>query len=240
MHTHKHDEDVYIIFPQLTSNRYLVRLFLISCVSSFAKEITRKYNNIRILDVGCGMKPYETFFKESERKVTYIGIDLSSNFSADVLAVGENIPFRTSCFEIALCTQVLEHTLNPERVLREINRTLVNGGVLLISTHGVWIEEHALPDLWRWTLSGLIRLLRLSGYKVDSHHSMSPFISLIQILQLYLPEIAPLKYTIIPFLNVIAIFLSKIFKDRGPKIHVVHVLIASKSTTYENCGLLAR
>jgi SAM-dependent methyltransferase len=197
-------------------------------LSNFAEKIAGKYD-LSILDVGCGMKPYEVFFKkEGGRRVTYIGIDQNSNTAADVIAVGENIPFRTGSFEIVLCTQVLEHTRNPERVLEEIHRVLVNGGVLLISTHGVWIEGHELPDLWRWTLSGLIRLLQLSGYKVDSCYSMSPITSLIQILLLYLPEIAPLKYTIIPSLNVTAMFLGKILKCRGPKIHVVHVVKASK------------
>jgi len=164
------------------------------------------------------MKPYEIFFKGvGNGRIIYIGIDRNRNTAADIIAVGEYIPFRSNSFKIVLCTQVLEHVNDPERVLREINRVLIDDGVLLISTHGIWIEEHEYPDLWRWTLSGLIKLLQASGYKVDNYYSMSSFTSLIQILQLYLPEIAPLKYTIIPFLNVIAILLGKVFKDKGPK-----------------------
>jgi len=81
---------------------------------------------------------------------------------------------------------------DPERVLKEINRVLVDGGTLLISTHGIWIEEYEYPDLWRGTLSGLIRLLQLSGM-VNYYYSMFPSTPLIQILQPYLPEITPLN-----------------------------------------------
>ncbi len=175
------DRDMHVN-PRLTSSRYLIFSFLLRCVSNFAKEVAGKYDNLSLLDVGCGMKPYEVFFKKgSGRRVTNIGIDQNSNSPADVVAVGENIPFRTGSFEIALCTQVLEHTWNPERVLEEIHRVLVNNGLLLISTHGVWIEGHEFPDLWRWTRSGLTRLLQLSGYKVNSYYSMPSFTSLIDL-----------------------------------------------------------
>jgi SAM-dependent methyltransferase len=186
---------------------------------------------LSILDIGCGMKPYKIFFKEKTEDLTYVGIDINLNSAADAISVGEYIPFKTNSFKSVICTQALEHTNNPNQVVEEILHILENNGSLLISTHGVWIEGHEHPDNWRWTRTGLIKLLQLNGYEVESCHSMPPITSVAQIMLLYIPEIAPLKYSIIPFLNITAILLAKAFKGRGPKIHIVHVLRALKSTS---------
>jgi hypothetical protein len=57
---------------------------------------------------------------------------------------------------------------------------------------------------------------------------MPPITSVAQLSLLYAPEILPSKLTIIPAINLIAIVLEKILKSRGPKIHLVHVIRATK------------
>jgi SAM-dependent methyltransferase len=215
------------IKPPLTSNRYLIRSFLSLNVKNFATKIIEN-NGLNILDIGCGLKPYEPLFKKRSKEIFYAGIDLNSCSAADAIAIGENIPFKNGSFKYVLCTQALEHTIDPAMVVTEILRVLETDGSLLISTHGIWIEGHEPSDMWRWTRTSLIKMLQSNGFKVKQCFSMPPTTSAIQILLLYIPEILPLKYTIIPFLNTIGVIFGKVFKEKGPKIHVVHVIEAYK------------
>ena len=114
--------------PQITSNRYLVLRFLHKHVHKFA--LTR--SNLKILDVSCGRKPYLSYFIYPQ---LYIGVDKGSQL-ADVIAVAENLPFRSSYFDIVLCMQVLEHVEETKKTLKEIRRVLKVKGRLILSTHG--------------------------------------------------------------------------------------------------------
>jgi SAM-dependent methyltransferase len=213
---------------KLTHSRYLVHSFLLKNVKKFAKEICRKKNSA-ILDIGCATKPYEILFREECDEISYIGLDLNPKSYADVISIGENMPFKDGSFDNVLCTQALEHTIDPDKVVKETFRLLKREGSLLISTHGVWIEGHEHPDNWRWTGNGLVKLLKSNGYEIERCISMPPISSIIQLLILYIPEFPPTNYSIIPLCNILARFLQKTIKI-GPKIHVVHILKASKIT----------
>jgi SAM-dependent methyltransferase len=69
-------------------------------------------------------------------------------------------------YDMVLSTQVLEHVSSPQAYLREAFRVLKPGGVLLLSTHGVY-PDHGCPfDYWRWTADGLTLELERSNYVV--------------------------------------------------------------------------
>ena len=50
----------------------------------------------------------------------------------DVQADATHVPFRDSCFDAVICSELLEHVLDPQAVLREAYRVLQDGGALLI------------------------------------------------------------------------------------------------------------
>lgn len=120
---------------------------------------------LRILDVGCGNKPYLPFF--ASHADSYWGVDAVDGPRVDRVSVAEELPFGDAEFDVVVCTQVLEHVDDPVRVLAEIYRVLVPGGVVFLSTHGVFIYHPDPPtsdrDYWRWTHSGLLRIFRQSG-----------------------------------------------------------------------------
>jgi SAM-dependent methyltransferase len=213
--------------PKLKDSRYLILSFLSKNVNSFASEIPQNHRS-NILDIGCGMKPYSVLLEKNNNIVNHIGIDLNKKSRADAIAIGENIPFKECSFTSVFCTQALEHTIDPAKVVDETFRVLEYDGSLLLSTHGVWIEGHENPDNWRWTRTGLTKLIGKSGYEVESCRSMPPITSVAQLSLLYVPESLPSKLTIIPAINLVAIVLEKILKSRGPKIHLVHVIRATK------------
>ncbi len=94
----------------------------------------------RLIDVGCGLG----FFIDKATKYYFChGIDASEyaitaakkrNNNAS-LSVGDanSLNFGSDFFDIITCFDVLEHLKSPEIALGEFNRTLKNGGILLVS-----------------------------------------------------------------------------------------------------------
>lgn len=68
-----------------------------------------------------------------------------------VVAVGERLPFRDGQFDGVFSINVLEHVVDPERVLAETERVLAPGGVMLaVTPNGNW--ETLLDLAERWSL----------------------------------------------------------------------------------------
>ena len=84
-------------------------------------EEVRDYKNKSLLDVGCGNMPYKKIVSESN---SYIGIDVevsgrsSENKNADFYFDGENIPYEDKVFDMVICNQVLEHAVEPEKLVK--------------------------------------------------------------------------------------------------------------------------
>jgi SAM-dependent methyltransferase len=115
---------------------------------------------LRILDVGCGVKPYLPFFSLARE---YVGVDVVPNPHADVIAPVEELPFEDGAFDVVLCIQVLEHVDDPARAVRELARVCAPRGRVLASTHGTQVYHPSPVDYWRWTHAGLERLFLTNG-----------------------------------------------------------------------------
>jgi methionine biosynthesis protein MetW len=108
-----------------------------------------------VLDVGCGSGFYSYICRERGNHV--IGVDITSQVRA-ARALGIEVcmgnaelglPFKAQHFSMVLCIEVIEHLLEPERVLEEIHRVLRPEGALIVTT----------PNYAYWVL----RLLYLFG-----------------------------------------------------------------------------
>jgi SAM-dependent methyltransferase len=111
---------------------------------------------VRILDVGCGVKPYFPFFAPVASE--YVGVDVVENPAAELLGPVEALPVEDASFDVVLCTQVLEHCDEPDQAVQELRRVTRPGGRVLASTHGVQVYHPSPQDHWRWTHTGLRRL----------------------------------------------------------------------------------
>lgn len=122
----------------------------------------RKY---KILDYGCGVKPYEYIFENYSEK--YTGVDVGENPHADRrIEPGEKLPFENEEFDVVLSSQVLEHVENTELYLSECRRVLKHEGILILSTHGTWQFHSAPVDVQRWTSYGLKKLIEKFGFDI--------------------------------------------------------------------------
>jgi SAM-dependent methyltransferase len=141
--------------PPLTSPTWVVRSSLARWLEEQAAELAGG-PSVRILDVGCGVKPYYPFFAGVVSE--YIGVDIVENPAAELLGSVEALPVDDASFDVVLCTQVLEHCDDPARAVRELRRVTRPGGRVLASTHGVQVYHPSPVDYWRWTHEGLRRL----------------------------------------------------------------------------------
>ncbi len=142
--------------PPASSAQWLVRSGLARWLEAEAAAIAARGERVRVLDIGCGVKPYYPFFAAVAS--TYVGVDVVENPSADLLGGVEDIPVDDAAFDLVLCTQVLEHCDDPTRAVREMRRVTAPGGRVLASTHGVQVYHPSPHDYWRWTHEGLRRL----------------------------------------------------------------------------------
>ena len=122
----------------------------------------------RILDVGCGSKPYKELFTFSE----YIGVDIENpghyhtQEDVDVFYDGKTLPFQAAAFDSVITNQVFEHVFNPANFLAEINRVLKPKGNLLLTVPFVW-DEHEQPyDYARYSSFGIRHVLESNGFEI--------------------------------------------------------------------------
>ncbi|MEO0683542.1 MAG: class I SAM-dependent methyltransferase [Cyanobacteria bacterium J06649_11] len=162
---------------------YFARKGLYQAIRDFSKNISG-----RILDVGCGNKPYQHLFSNSD----YVGLEIDSpnnrkQKQADYFYEGKVFPFEDSSFSTVVCNQVLEHIFEPKNLLTEINRCLQPGGTLLISVPFVW-DEHEIPqDYARYSSFGLRHLLEEANFQIVSHQkSVSDIRVVFQLLAAYI------------------------------------------------------
>ena len=141
-----------------------------------------------VLDVGGRIQPYRPLVEH--RLGLYVAIDPQFEGLLDVVAIGEQIPFRESSFDIVICSQVLGYVSNPAKVVAEIHRVLRPGGVLVLSAPALFPQHH--DERWRF--------LR-EGYSV----LMEPFATV---------EVAPEGYSIAGFLRTLNVCLGLLF-SRG-------------------------
>ncbi len=83
----------------------------------------------RVLDVGCGVKPYYPWFEPYVSE--YVGLDIGGNPNAELHGTIESIPAEDASFDLVLCTQVLEHCDDPAQGVRELRRVMKPGGHVL-------------------------------------------------------------------------------------------------------------
>ena len=166
--------------PKITSRSWLILSELSKHIRSVAES--ELPNNLKICDVGCGKKPYFEFFKE--KSDLYVGIDIDRTSSAGIIATAEYLPFIEKSFDVVLCIQVLEHVYNPEKVINKMYRVLKRNGTLVLSTHGIWFK-HELHDYWRWTDSGLMKILNPPFKKIEVKSCGGTILCLFQFLNLY-------------------------------------------------------
>lgn len=126
-------------------------------VSAFVREAgkTLDKEGLLVLDVAPqaheGAKPY---FPQATVETLDLDPDSGATYIAD-LCKDNTGKIPGDRFDIIVCTEVLEHTLQPFKAVEELRRLVKPGGTVLVSTPFNFRIHGPLPDCWRFTEHGL-------------------------------------------------------------------------------------
>lgn len=212
---------------------YFVRKGLYKHIAELAKNV-----NGKVLDVGCGQKPYQGLFKCDE----YIGLEIDTPENrkikkADLFYDGKHIPVNDSSIDWVVTTEVFEHVFNPDEFLFEIQRVLKPGGGLLMTVPFIW-DEHEQPyDFARYSSFGLRHLLIKYGFEIVEHRKINNGIEVIfQLINCYLYKVLPIKNIYIKIfitsiltapINLVGLFLSFIL-PKNNDLYLNNIILARK------------
>jgi len=143
-----------ILNPKLNDPDFLVLRERRRIFSEWIKGLSRQ--RLWVLDVGGRLQPYRSLLEDPAG--LYVGVDPVLEGMLDVLATGEHLPFSDESFDLVICTQVLNYTAEPARVIAEIWRVLKPGGYLYLSAPAIFPRYH--DQHWRFMPNGLLALLR--------------------------------------------------------------------------------
>lgn len=141
--------------------RLIVDLQLLTCI----RFLTPRLSNAQgaVLDVGCGEMPFRPLLPANVR---YTGLDVPeavafgmSDNKQIVAFDGKTIPLPDNSHDLLLCTEVLEHAVDPVILIQEMHRVLRPGGTLLVTVPFAARVHHAPFDFHRFTRFQLATML---------------------------------------------------------------------------------
>lgn len=137
----------------------------------------KKYLHGRLIDIGCGTKPYAQ--RLSGYITEHVGVDHADSFHdlGDVNRIGTayTLPADDASFDSALCTAVLEHLEEPAAAIRECHRVLKPGGCALYTVPFIWHLHEEPRDFYRYSKHGLRYLFEQAGFQIVELRALSGF-----------------------------------------------------------------
>jgi len=203
------------------------------------KEIKRNSYKLKgkLLDFGCGAKPYRNLFNVDE----YIGVDIENKGHShekeeiDYFYDGKKLPFPDDSFDSLFCSEVFEHVFNLDEILTEIKRVMRNNSLALITTPFAW-DEHEVPfDFARYSSFGMKAVLEKHGFQIVEQTKTNSFIEVIfQFWILYIYYFIKTKN------NYLNIFLNIIFIAPFTLLGTIFsAILPRKDGLYHNNVILA-
>jgi SAM-dependent methyltransferase len=146
--------------PSLFQYDYLALSTLAEGIAELIRVMPAPPHEAVALDLGSLQSPYRALLTSKGLAVRTLDIDLESG--ADYHGTAEATGLPDESFDVVLCTQVLEHCINPWQAMTEIRRILKVGGYAIVSVPHVWFYHPHPHDHWRFTQEGLVHLCRAS------------------------------------------------------------------------------
>lgn len=224
-------------YPQFlgifTNPFYFARKGLFKAIKGFSLDLSG-----RLLDVGCGSRPYSKLFFVKE----YTGLEIDSSETrargiADFYYDGTTFPFKDGHFDSVLCNQVFEHVFNPDLFMDEVSRVLKPGGKLLLSAPFLWDEHEQPNDYARYSSFALKFILERHGFKlIGQIKTCADATTIFQVINAYLYKIIVkrsaaaqfiLTVTVIAIINIAGVIIGKIL-PKNPDLYLDNVVLAEK------------
>ena len=155
-----------------TIRRYYVDQFYATNVNNIASGST-------VLDLGGNKIKKRGQFNLDEYEFNTIYANLSLDKTPDIQIRAEYIPIKNDHFDLIICSELLEHVLNPPKVLNEIYRVMKVGGKVLITVPFLY-NIHADPhDYGRYTNTYWENIMESIGFKEITITKQGAFFSVL-------------------------------------------------------------
>ena len=130
-----------------------------------------KYATGKVLDIGCGNKPYANLFQG--KATEYVGCDIiQSNLNkVDVLCPANKIPLADGDFDTAFSTQTIEHVEDHQGLVNEAFRLSKPGAYFILAGPMYWTLHEEPYDFFRFTKHGFKYILEKAGFEVIETNS---------------------------------------------------------------------
>lgn len=148
------------VHPSRWQYDYLTLSTLSRDIHALVSQLPQATNGTA-LDLGCDKSPYRELLTSRGYGVKTLDITLDNG--ADYAGTAESTGLPDASFDVVLCTQVLEHCMNPWAAVREIHRIVKPGGYAIVSAPHVWFYHPHPTDHWRFTQEGMAHLCRDAG-----------------------------------------------------------------------------
>jgi malonyl-CoA O-methyltransferase len=120
--------------------------------------LIEKHNPKSLLDLGCGKGRYLKHISAKFPDIEIYGCDISNKVTKSLTKIVEvkhgaivNIPFEDQQFDLVFTVEALEHCVNLDAALREINRVVKpNGTILIVDKNISKLGRLELPDWEQW------------------------------------------------------------------------------------------
>jgi SAM-dependent methyltransferase len=149
--------------PRIWQPDWLVMRAMARVLRGLLAEPALRLKDARVLDFGCGARPYERWF--ADLGADYRGADIEGAHEVAIRADG-TLGCGNGEYDMVASFQVLEHVWDVVTYLREARRALRQDGWLLLSTHGAWLYHPHPHDYRRWTGEGLRREVEAQGFRL--------------------------------------------------------------------------
>ena len=141
------------------------------------KDCAERYLGGRLIDIGCGSKPYKNLL--APYVAEHVGVDVDSTehgtSEIDIVSDAYKIPVACNSFDSAICTAVLEHLEEPEQALQECHRVLKPGGIAIYSVPFIWHLHEEPRDFYRFSKYGLQYLFGKVEFDIVELRALSGF-----------------------------------------------------------------
>lgn len=127
------------------------------------RERTKDLRGI-VVDLGSGKNAsYKRYITGKPEKI--INIDINSDTNPEIVAdLNKTLPLPDGFADTVFLFSVIYILENPEEVLKEIRRILKSEGRFLMSAPFIFNEAKEPADYWRFTSSGIYKLLQNAGF----------------------------------------------------------------------------
>lgn len=130
-------------------------------------EDIKCYMHQRVMEIGCGSLNRRGQFKLPVSKLDqWITVDVQKAVRPALLADVECLPVKSENFDVVIAIEMLEYVINPTVALKEMNRILKPGGIVIVSTPFMHRMDTS-SDRWRFTQAGLQDLLVGAGFRIE-------------------------------------------------------------------------